>query len=154
MKKFIIFLMFFLLVLTSVKTEDNAAGVMAPVNSNSDYYELNFKDEILNLRNFKLKLGLFTSYEYKITKVYIDYPESIKEYFNDKKYFSFNGNNLSAGIENLKYEYNLVLKENYLYEELEKNMDDIVISRVDIYCEKEAIEKFKEKYKNVIINVL
>lgn len=151
MKKFIIISIFFLFIILFNNSIDETEMAMA-TNINDNYYELIFKNEDLNFRNFKLKLGIFTSYEYKITKVYIDYNENIKEYFVDKEYISFDNTNFNLGIEKLKEEYNVMLKEKYLYDEIDKDINDIKISKVEIYTTQEALNKFKSKYPNVIIN--
>ena len=154
MKKLVVILIFFLAVSLLIPKNNSEKMVMSDINDNDNHYELIFKNENLNLRNFKLKLGVFTSYEYNITKIYIKYNDSIKEYFNDKEYFSFDSSNFNNGIEKLKEEYNVVLNENYLYDELDKDIENIVIEKVELYCEKAALNKFKEKYPNVIINRL
>ena len=144
MKKLII-LIFFLFCICCINESNETKMTMANINSNT-HYELIFDNEMLNIRNFKLKLGLFTSYDYNITKVYINYNENIKEYFKDKEYFSFDSSNFNKGIENLKEEYNLVLKNNYLYKELDEDINDVLIKKVEIYASEEAIIKFKNKY--------
>ena len=151
MKKFIIISIFFLFIILSNMESEKIKMTMA-TNDNHNLYELNFSKENLNFRNIKLKLGLFTSYEYKITKVYIDYPENIKEYFLDKEYFSFDSENFNRGIEKLREEYNVLLKEKYLYDELEKDINNIKISKIEIYTQEDALTKFKSKYPNVTIN--
>lgn len=151
MKKLIILIFFlFCIIFLNVQKQDSKT-VMGSNTTTNNYYQLDFSNELLNIRNFKLKLGIFTSYEYKINKVYIKYKENIKEYFYDKEYFSFDSHTLNSGIEKLKNEYITILKENHLYNELEKDMDELVIEKIDIFCEKEAIDIFKEKYPNVII---
>ena len=77
MKKLII-LIFFLFCICCINESNETKMTMANINSNT-HYELIFDNEMLNIRNFKLKLGLFTSYDYNITKVYINYNENIKE---------------------------------------------------------------------------
>ena len=151
MKKLIILTFFLFLILLSNQKSNTEFVMGNNINSNNNYYQLDFGNELLNIRNFKLKLGIFTSYEYKINKIYIRYNENIKDYFKDKEYFSFDSHTLNWGIENLKNEYSTILKENHLYDELEKDMDELVIEKIDIFCEREAIDKFLEKYPNVII---
>lgn len=152
MKKLILILVFFLFTIFSLPRINDTKMVMSDINSKSNNYVLIFDKDILTFRNFKLKLGLFTSYEYKITKVYIKYPENIKEYFKNKEYFSFDNSNFNNGIQKMKEEYNLVLKENYLFDELDKDINDVVIEMVELFCEEDALDKFKEKYPDVIIN--
>ena len=151
MKKFIIILIFFLMLLLFIPKNADSKMVMSEEYNVSNHYELIFYKENLNIGNFKLKLGIFTSYEYNINKVYIKYNDKIKEYFIDKEYFSFDSSNFNKGIEKLKDEYNLILKENYLYDELDKDINSINIEKVDIYVGKDALVKFKRKYPNVII---
>lgn len=152
MKKLIIILIFFLIVSLIIPKNNKELMVMSNKNNDNNHYELIFDNENLNLRNIKLKLGIFTSYEYNITRIYIKYNDNIKQYFTNKDYFSFDSSNFNKGIEKLIDEYNIVLKENYLYSELDKDIDSIIIDKVEIYCEEDAIDKFKAKYPNVIIN--
>ena len=44
-----------------------------------------------------------------------------------------------------------VLSSNYLYNELEKNINDVSIESVDVYAEESVINNFKNKFKNVIV---
>ena len=159
MKKLIYILMFFLVLsfifykIYNKYIEDEV--VMAEINdSNSFYYSLNFNSDALNFRNFKVKLGLFTSYNYYIKKVYIKYPQNIKEKLTDKKYFSFDNYNFNDGIQKVKNEYIILLRENHLYDELEKDLDNTMIERVDLYCDLDALTKFKKKFPNVIVTEL
>ena len=69
MKKLIFIMIFFLFISFLIPKKDNSKMVMANIN-NTNYYRLIFNNENLNLGNFKLKIGLFTSYDTKITKVY------------------------------------------------------------------------------------
>lgn len=152
MKKLILILIFFL-ILICFKKNDNSQMVMG-INSKSRHYELIFTNDNLNFRNFKLKLGLFTSYDYNISKVYIKYNESVKEYFKNKEYFSFDNSNFNDGIEKLKDEYNLVLENNYLYNELDKDINDVTIEKVELYASLDALDKFKSKYPNVTVKYI
>ena len=148
MKKLIIFLIFFLLLIP--KNTDSKL-VMYEINNTSNHYELIFDNDNLNIGNFKLKLGMFTSYDYNIMKVYVKYNENIKEYFKNKEYFSFDSSNFNIGIEKFKEEYNLVLKQNYLYNELDKDINNVLIEKVELYTSKDALTKFKSKNPNVIV---
>jgi len=150
MKKLIFIMIFFLFISFLIPKKDNSKMVMANIN-NTNYYRLIFNNENLNLGNFKLKIGLFTSYDTKIKKIYFKYNDNIKDYFKDKNYFSFDNSNFNIGIEKLKEEYNLVLKDNYLYNELDKDINTVTIKMVELYTESEAINKFKQKYPNVKI---
>ena len=150
MKKFlIIFLIFFLFFITTIKITDDDQYVMSVNSDDSNYYELIFDEELLNFRNFKLKLASFTSYEYNITKVYIKYSENVKDYFKNKEYFSFDNTNLNLGIEKIKNEYITVLKNNYLYTELDKDVNDVQIYKIDLYCNKDALTKLKTKFPKI-----
>ena len=127
---------------------------MADNSINTNHYELIFDSENLNLNNFKLKMASFTSYDHNIKKVYFNYADKLENFFKNKEYFSFDNTSLNNGIEKLKNEYNKVLKDNYLYDELESSINDTVIKKVEIYCEKAAITRFKAKYPNVKINII
>lgn len=147
MKKIlIIFLIFFIVIITNIKNNDESMTVMNVENIQSNHYELIFDNELLNFRNFKLKLASLTSYEYNITKVYINYTSDIK-----KEYFSFDNTNLNIGINKLKEEYTKVLKDNYLYDELDKDINDVVIKKVEVYAEEKAIKNLRLKYPKVIV---
>lgn len=150
MKKLIIFLIFFLFCMVLLIKNEKTQMTMSNINT-SNHYELIFDNDSLNLHNFKLKLGLFTSFDYNITKVYIKYNENVKDYFKNKNYFSFDSSNFNRGIENIKEEYNVVLKQNYLYEEMEKNDIEVQIEKIDLYASKDAITKFRSKYPLVTI---
>ena len=147
MKKIIIFLTFFLFILSFTIKNEKYVDVMSYDNINNGYYELDFSNELLNFKNFKLKLSLFNN----IRKVYIDYPERIKDYVNDKKYFSFDNSNLERGIVKLKEEYNILLKDKYLFDELDQDINNVIIKKVLIYADDFTIKKFKYKYPNVIV---
>lgn len=139
MKK-IIFLIFFLIVIINIPKEDK---MVFNEIINTDHYELDFKEENLNIGNFKLKMATFTSYEYYIKRVYIK-----------DKYISFNNESFNIGIEKLKEEYIQILKDNHMYNELDKDINMTKIDKVEIYTQKAALNKFKEKYPKVIINIL
>ena len=101
-KSLIIFFLIFFLLTTYFKTSNDSMSVMSINEYEDNHYELIFKDELLNFRNFKLKIAPITSYEYNITKVYIKYSDNIKKYFSDKEYFSFDNSNINIGLEKLK----------------------------------------------------
>ena len=138
MKKFIVFLIFFLFI--NVPSKDI---MVFNESENTSYYELDFRNENLTLDNFKLKMATFTSYEYNIKKVYID--NSIKEYF------SFDNTNINIGVEKLKKEYLNELKENYSYDRLDNDINMTRINKVELYCEEDALTIFRRKYPKVII---
>ena len=147
MKKIlIIFSIFFLFVITNISDNNESMTVMNTENIQSNHYELIFDNELLNFRNFKLKIAPLTSYEYNITKVYINYTSDIK-----KEYFSFDNTNLNIGINKLKEEYTKVLKDNYLYDELDNDINDVVIKKVEVYAEEKAIKNLRLKYPKVIV---
>lgn len=143
MKRLLIFLIFFLFYILFVNKNVELKPVMTYENDNSSQYELLFDEELLNINNFKLKLGLFTKYDFRINKVYIKYKEKLKDYFKDKEYFSFDNSNINNGIESLKNEYNVILKNNYLYDE---SVEDIVIEKVEVYADENSISELKKKY--------
>ena len=147
MKRYTLVSIFFLICLFLIPKNIDSKMVMSDIE-NTNHYELIFDDEILNFRNIKLKLGVFTSYDYNITKIYLKNNKNLKEYF------SFDSSNFNRGIEKLKYEYNLLLKENNLYDELDKDIDETIIERVEIYANEDALTKFEGKYPGVIIKKL
>ena len=59
--------------------------------------------------------------------------------------------NLKQKIDTLKKEYLNVLSSNYLYNEIEKDINDVSIESVDVYAEESVINNFKNKFKNVIV---
>lgn len=138
MKKFIVFLIFFLFI--NVPSKEI---MVFNESENTSYYELDFRNENLTLDNFKLKMATFTSYEYNIKKVYID--NSIKEYF------SFDNTNINIGVEKLKKEYLNELKENYSYDRLDNDINMTRINKIELYCEEDALTIFRRKYPKVII---
>lgn len=150
-KTLIIFFFIFFLLTTCFKTSNDSISVMSINEYEDNHYELIFEDELLNLRNFKLKIAPITSYEYNITKVYIKYSDNIKKYFSDKEYFSFDNSNINIGLEKLKEEYTNTLKNNYLYDELDKDINDVVISKIEVYMSEDALRKLRLKYPKVII---
>ena len=50
-----------------------------------------------------------------------------------------------------RYLFLNVLSSNYLYNELEKDINDVSIESVDVYAEESVINNFKNKFKNVIV---
>ena len=117
---------------------------------NDNHYKLIFSKEPLTIRTIKLKLTSFINNGY-ITKIYVKYDENLKDYFKDKEYFSFDNSSINTGIDTLKKEYLNVLSSNYLYNEIEKNINDVSIESVDVYAEESVINNFKNKFKNVIV---
>ncbi|MBP3635359.1 MAG: hypothetical protein J6J17_02730 [Bacilli bacterium] len=147
MKKNIVFLIILILFILKINMNEDSKLVMLENNNTNNYhYELIFNKEKLNFRNFKLKLATFTSYEYNIKKVYI---ENDKE--NLKKYYSFDNDNFISGIEKIKNNYIHNLKSNYLYNDLDKDIDETLINKIEIYTEPDAINIFKKKYPSVEI---
>ena len=140
MYKTVIFLIFFLIVLSNIPSEERF--VFNEI-SNSNYYELDFMNDNLNFGNFKLKMAPFTSYEYNIKKIYINDIQ--------KGYLSFDNSNFNIGIEKLKEEYKNILRENYMYNKLDNDINNVRINRVYLYTEQIAISNFSEKYPKVII---
>ena len=117
---------------------------------NGNHYKLIFSKEPLTIRTIKLKLTPFINNGY-ITKIYVKYDENLKDQFKDKEYFSFDNSSINTGIDTLKKEYLNVLSSNYLYNELEKDINDVSIESVDVYAEESVINNFKNKFKNVIV---
>lgn len=117
---------------------------------NGNHYKLIFSKEPLTIRTIKLKLTPFINNGY-ITKIYVKYDENLKDYFKDKEYFSFDNSSINTGIDTLKKEYLNVLNSNYLYNEIEKDINDVSIESVDVYAEESVINNFKNKFKNVIV---
>ena len=117
---------------------------------NGNHYKLIFSKEPLTIRTIKLKLTPFINNGY-ITKIYVKYDENLKDYFKDKEYFSFDNSSINTGIDTLKKEYLNVLNSNYLYNELEKDINDVSIESVDVYAEESVINNFKNKFKNAIV---
>ena len=117
---------------------------------NGNHYKLIFSKEPLTIRTIKLKLTPFINNGY-ITKIYVKYDENLKDFFKDKEYFSFDNSSINTGIDTLKKEYLNVLNSNYLYNELEKDINDVSIESVDVYAEESVINNFKNKFKNVIV---
>ena len=152
MKRFlIIFFFIFIFSIMCFKNNDKSISVMNFNEYEGNHYELIFENELLNFRNFKLKIAPITSYEYNITKVYIKYSENIKKYFKDKEYFSFNNSNINIGLDELKKEYTKILNDNYLYNELDKDINDVVINKIDVYMSPDAVKKLRIKYPKIII---
>lgn len=152
MRKLFIILIFFLVMFNF--NNSTQLTVMNEVNNiNGINYELIFDEENLNLRNIKLKLALFSNHDSYIKKIYIKYNNNVNDFF-DKEYFSFDNRNFSDGINKIIYEYNLVLKENYLYEELDKDISNVKIDRVYLSTNKDVLDKFIKKYPNVVIKVV
>lgn len=120
---------------------------------NGNHYKLIFSKEPLTIRTIKLKLTPFINNGY-ITKIYVKYDENLKDYFKDKEYFSFDNSSINTGIDTLKKEYLNILNSNYLYNELEKDINDVSIESVDVYAEESVINNFKNKFKNVIVEKL
>lgn len=117
---------------------------------NGNHYKLIFSKEPLTIRTIKLKLTPFINNAY-ITKIYVKYDENLKDYFKEKEYFSFDNSSINTGIDTLKKEYLNVLSSNYLYNELEKDINDVSIESVDVYAEESVINNFKNKFKSVIV---
>lgn len=159
MKKYFIFLFILFIIYASLflsiirKDNDYNISVMGEIrtyNLREDEYELIFDEEILNLSNFKLKMALFSSSSSSIKKVYINYPNNVKEYFENKKYISVTGNNLNYIIDLIKEKYINILKENNSYED-EYTNNNIIINKIIVESRAEVMDKFKIKYPNVKI---
>ena len=149
MKKIIIFLIFFLL-LFNINFNYEDTPVMSSKDIFNDYV-LTFTNDKLNFANIKLKLALFSNHESYIKRVYIKYNNKVRDYFY-RKYFSFDSMDFSTGILKLKEQYNLVLQKNYLYDELDKGIAEVEINKVVVSTNHEILNKFVDKYPDVIIS--
>lgn len=148
--KIILIIILFLFLFIFIGKNNDSKTVFMENERNGNHYKLIFSKEPLTVRTIKLKLTPFINNGY-ITKIYVKYDENLKDYFKDKEYFSFDNSSINIGIDTLKKEYLNVLSSNYLYNELEKNINDVSIESVDVYAEESVINNFKNKFKNVIV---
>ena len=148
--KIILIIILFLFLFIFIGKNNDSKTVFMENERNDNHYKLIFSKEPLTIRTIKLKLTPFINNGY-ITKIYVKYDENLKDYFKDKEYFSFDNSSINTGIDTLKKEYLNVLSSNYLYNELEKNINDVSIESVDVYAEESVINNFKNKFKNVIV---
>lgn len=148
--KIILIIILFLFLFIFIGKNNDSKTVFMENERNGNHYKLIFSKEPLTIRTIKLKLTPFINNGY-ITKIYVKYDENLKDYFKDKEYFSFDNSSINIGIDTLKKEYLNVLSSNYLYNELEKNINDVSIESVDVYAEESIINNFKNKFKNVIV---
>ena len=151
--KIILIIILFLFLFIFIGKNNDSKTVFMENERNGNHYKLIFSKEPLTIRTIKLKLIPFINNGY-ITKIYVKYDENLKDYFKDKEYFSFDNSSINTGIDTLKKEYLNVLSSNYLYNELEKNINDVSIESVDVYAEESVINNFKNKFKNVIVEKL
>ena len=148
--KIILIIILFLFLFIFIGKNNDSKTVFMENERNVNHYKLIFSKEPLTIRTIKLKLTPFINNGY-ITKIYVNYDENLKDFFKDKEYFSFDNSSINTGIDTLKKEYLNVLSSNYLYNELEKNINDVSIESVDVYAEESVINNFKNKFKNVIV---
>lgn len=148
--KIILIIILFLFLSIFIGKNNDSKTVFMENERNDNHYKLIFSKEPLTIRTIKLKLTSFINNGY-ITKIYVKYDENLKDYFKDKEYFSFDNSSINTGIDTLKKEYLNVLSSNYLYNEIEKNINDVSIESVDVYAEESVINNFKNKFKNVIV---
>ena len=148
--KIILIIILSLFLFIFIGKNNDSKTVFMENERNGNHYKLIFSKEPLTIRTIKLKLTPFINNGY-ITKIYVKYDENLKDYFKDKEYFSFDNSSINIGIDTLKKEYLNVLSSNYLYNELEKNINDVSIESVDVYAEESVINNFKNKFKNVIV---
>ena len=148
--KIILIIILFLFLFIFIEKNNDSKTVFMENERNGNYYKLIFSKEPLTIRTIKLKLTPFINNGY-ITKIYVKYDENLKDFFKDKEYFSFDNSSINTGIDTLKKEYLNVLSSNYLYNELEKDINDVSIESVDVYAEESVINNFKNKFKNVIV---
>ena len=148
--KIILIIILFLFLFIFIGKNNDSKTVFMENERNGNHYKLIFSKEPLTIRTIKLKLTPFINNGY-ITKIYVKYDENLKDFFKDKEYFSFDNSSINTGIDTLKNEYLNVLSSNYLYNEIEKNINDVSIESVDVYAEESVINNFKNKFKNVIV---
>ena len=148
--KIILIIILFLFLSIFIGKNNDSKTVFMENERNGNHYKLIFSKEPLTIRTIKLKLTPFINNGY-ITKIYVKYDENLKDYFKEKEYFSFDNSSINTGIDTLKKEYLNVLSSNYLYNEIEKNINDVSIESVDVYAEESVINNFKNKFKNVIV---
>lgn len=148
--KIILIIILFLFLFIFIEKNNDYKTVFMENERNGNHYKLIFSKEPLTIRTIKLKLTPFINNGY-ITKIYVKYDENLKDFFKDKEYFSFDNSSINTGIDTLKKEYLNVLSSNYLYNEIEKNINDVSIESVDVYAEESVINNFKNKFKNVIV---
>lgn len=148
--KIILIIILFLFLFIFIGKNNDSKTVFMENERNGNHYKLIFSKEPLTIRTIKLKLTPFINNGY-ITKIYVNYDENLKDYFKNKEYFSFDNSSINTGIDTLKKEYLNVLSSNYLYNELEKDINDVSIESVDVYAEESVINNFKNKFKNVIV---
>lgn len=148
--KIILIIILFLFLSIFIGKNNDSKTVFMENERNGNHYKLIFSKEPLTIRTIKLKLTPFINNGY-ITKIYVKYDENLKDYFKNKEYFSFDNSSINTGIDTLKKEYLNVLSSNYLYNEIEKNINDVSIESVDVYAEESVINNFKNKFKNVIV---
>ena len=151
--KIILIIILFLFLFIFIGKNNDSKTVFMENGRNGNHYKLIFSKEPLTIRTIKLKLIPFINNGY-ITKIYVKYDENLKDYFKDKEYFSFDNSSINTGIDTLKKEYLNVLNSNYLYNEIEKDINDVSIESVDVYAEESVINNFKNKFKNVIVEKL
>lgn len=148
--KIILIIILFLFLFIFIEKNNDSKTVFMENERNGNHYKLIFSKEPLTIRTIKLKLTPFINNGY-ITKIYVKYDENLKDYFKDKEYFSFDNSSINTGIDTLKKEYLNVLSSNYLYNEIEKDINDVSIESVDVYAEESVINNFKNKFKNAIV---
>lgn len=148
--KIILIIILFLFLFIFIEKNNDSKTVFMENERNGNHYKLIFSKEPLTIRTIKLKLTPFINNGY-ITKIYVKYDENLKDYFKDKEYFSFDNSSINTGIDTLKKEYLNVLNSNYLYNEIEKDINDVSIESVDVYAEESVINNFKNKFKNAIV---
>ena len=148
--KIILIIILFLFLFVFIGKNNDSKTVFMENERNGNHYKLIFSKEPLTIRTIKLNLTPFINNGY-ITKIYVKYDENLKDYFKDKEYFSFDNSSINTGIDTLKKEYLNVLSSNYLYNEIEKDINDVSIESVDVYAEESVINNFRNKFKNVIV---
>lgn len=148
MKKIIsLFIIIFFIILIINNTSDNKNVISTMKyedDSNiSNIYYLDYSDEVLSTNNFKLKISPLKYYNYVIRKIYPKYNGHVKEYFT----YDFSNSN---SIDDFKEDYIKILRDNHMYEEIDKTkMTGIIIKGLEVYTTKEAIDNYLKKYPKV-----
>lgn len=139
-----IIIFFIILIINKTNTNNDISVMKYEDDSNiSNIYYLDYSNEVLSTNNFKLKISPLKYYDYVIRKIYPKYNGHVKEYYT----YDFSNTN---SIDNFKEDYLNLLRNNHMYEEIDKTkMTGIIIKGLEIYTTKEAIENYLKKYPKV-----
>lgn len=146
----IIIIFIFGYIFNSISNSESRAVMEYEDNTNiNNVYYLDFSDEVLSTNNFKLKIAPFMGYRYVIRRIYPKYNTEIK------KYYTYDFNNIDVGIQNFKEDYVSNLREENLYDEIDKvNKTGVIIKGIEIYTNKTALNRFLKKYPKVEYKIL